>query len=134
MAVTDMPLLGMLRTKMQWHQARQKLLAENVANADMPGFRPRDLAQPSFDRSTGLAASTGSAMTLTSVGHIAASGDTGVGADPRRVTEFEIRPSGNGVNLEDEMMKVAENQQDYQLATMLYGKGLSLLKMAVRRG
>ncbi|TXM83122.1 flagellar basal body rod protein FlgB, partial [Methylobacterium sp. WL122] len=55
MAVTDMPLLGMLRTKMQWHQARQKLLAENVANADMPGFRPRDLAQPSFDRATGLA-------------------------------------------------------------------------------
>ena len=131
MAVTDMPLLGMLRTKMQWHQARQKLLAENVANADMPGFRPRDLAQPSFDRSTGLAASTGSAMTLTSVGHIAASGDTGVGADPRRVTEFEIRPSGNGVNLEDEMMKAGDNQSDYQLAASLYQHSLTTLKIAI---
>lgn len=131
MAVTDMPLLGMLRTKMQWHQARQKLLAENVANADMPGFRPRDLAQPSFDRSTGLAASTGSAMTLTSVGHIAGSGDTGVGADSRRVTEFEIRPSGNGVNLEDEMMKSGDNQSDYQLAASMYQKSLDVLKIAI---
>ncbi|GJD45274.1 hypothetical protein AFCDBAGC_3145 [Methylobacterium cerastii] len=131
MAVTDMPLLGMLRTKMQWHQARQKLLAENVANADMPGFRPRDLAQPSFDRATGLAASTGSGMTLTNAGHIAASGDAGVGADPRRVTEFEIRPSGNGVNLEDEMMKSGDNQSDYQLAASMYQKSLDVLKIAI---
>ncbi len=131
MAVTDMPLLGMLRTKMQWHQARQKLLAENVANADMPGFRPRDLAQPSFDRSTGLAAATGSAMTLTSVGHIAASGDPGIGADPRRATPFEIRPSGNGVNLEDEMMKSGDNQSDYQLAASMYQKSLDVLKIAI---
>ena len=53
MAVTDLPILSMLRTKMQWHQARQKLIAENVANADMPGFKPRDLAQPRFGSATG---------------------------------------------------------------------------------
>jgi flagellar basal-body rod protein FlgB len=131
-AVTDMPLLGMLRTKMQWHQARQKLLAENVANVGVGDVLGQELlAQPSFDRSTGLAASTGSAMTLTSVGHIAASGDTGVGADPRRVTEFEIRPSGNGVNLEDEMMKSGDNQSDYQLAASMYQKSLDVLKIAI---
>lgn len=131
MAVTDMPLLAMLRTKMQWHQARQKLLAENVANADMPGFRPRDLALPSFDRATGTATSTGVGLTLTSAGHIAADGDTGIGAEPRRAKEFEIRPSGNGVNLEDEMMKSGDNQSDYQLAASLYQKSLDALKIAV---
>jgi flagellar basal-body rod protein FlgB len=36
--------------------------------------------------------------------------------------------------LEDEMLKVAETQQDFQLATMLYSKSLGLLKMAVKRG
>ncbi len=48
MSIAGMPLFSTLRTKMQWHQARQKLLAENVANADMPGFKPKDLRTPSF--------------------------------------------------------------------------------------
>ena len=55
MALTDLPILGMLRTRMQWAQARQGLIAENVANADMPGFKPRDLAELRFDRATGSA-------------------------------------------------------------------------------
>ena len=44
---------------------------------------------------------------------------------------FETRPSGNAVNLEDEMLKVASNQSDYQLASSLYQKSLSMLKTAV---
>lgn len=135
MAVTDLPILGMLRTRMQWHQARQKLISENVANADMPGFRPRDLTAPSFDKATGAAGGTGGTggsvpLTLTSAGHIAPSGGDGA-SDPRRVKGFEIRPSGNGVNLEEEMMKAGDNQADYQLAASLYQKSLDALKIAV---
>ena len=36
MAITDIPIFSMLRTRMQWHQERQRVLAENVANADTP--------------------------------------------------------------------------------------------------
>ena len=43
MAVTDLPLVAMLKTRLHWHQTRQKLLAENVANADTPGFKPKEL-------------------------------------------------------------------------------------------
>ena len=50
MAISDIPLFSMLRTRMQWHQERQRILAENVANADTPQFQPRDLAPPQFDR------------------------------------------------------------------------------------
>lgn len=46
MTVANLPLLAMLKTRMHWHQTRQKLLAENVANADTPGFRPNDLREP----------------------------------------------------------------------------------------
>ena len=53
------------------------------------------------------------------------------GADPRRVKGFEIRPSGNGVNLEEEMMKAGDNQSDYQLAASLYQKSLTTLKIAI---
>ncbi|KQP58772.1 flagellar biosynthesis protein FlgB [Methylobacterium sp. Leaf399] len=137
MSVTDLPIFGMLRTRMQWHQTRQKLLAENVANADMPGFRPRDLAAPDLGRpGAGLAqpvgALTGSAgLAQTSPAHIAIGGPEGPGADPRRFKGFEIRPSGNGVNLEEEMMKAGDNQADYQLAATLYQKSMETLKIAI---
>ena len=39
MPISDIPIFSMLRTRMQWHQERQKVLAENVANADTPNFR-----------------------------------------------------------------------------------------------
>ena len=134
-SLVDLPLLGMLRNRMQWHQARQGLLAENVANADMPGFRPRDLAQPGAGAAAGLAAPAaasvgGDGLARTDVHHIglAASGSE---ADPRRFKGFEVRPSGNGVNLEEEMMKAGDNQSDYQLAASLYQHSLTTLKIAI---
>lgn len=137
MSVTDLPILGMLRTRMQWHQTRQKLLAENVANADLPGFKPRDLASPDLGRSGGglaqpTGATAGAGLAVTNASHIGPSGGPeGPGADPRRVKGFEIRPSGNGVNLEEEMMKAGENQADYQMAASLYQKSLETLKIAI---
>jgi flagellar basal-body rod protein FlgB len=135
MPVSGIPLFSMLRTKMHWHQERQRLLAENVANADTPRFRPRDLAPIKFDNRTAGAGATspGAAVTLarTDPGHL---GPTGGGApqfQPDRKGAFEVRPAGNAVTLEDEMMKVASNQMEYQAATTLYGRSLGLLKTAI---
>ena len=49
MAINDLPILSALRTKMQWHQERQRVLAENISNANTPNFRPSDLVEPKFD-------------------------------------------------------------------------------------
>ena len=43
MSINDLPMLSALRTRMQWHQERQRVLSENVANSDTPNFKPRDL-------------------------------------------------------------------------------------------
>jgi flagellar basal-body rod protein FlgB len=131
MAVADLPLVSMLKTRLHWHQTRQKLLAENVANADTPGFQPKDLRAPSFSAS-GSAASAGVAVERTSAAHLALAaarpGENAYGAKP-----FEVTPSGNAVNLEDEMLKVSQNQSDYQLAASLYAKSLQMLRTAVGR-
>src|SRR5580765_1332758 len=50
MPISDLPIFSMLRTRMNWHQERQRLLAENVANAYTPGYRPRDLRPLDFGR------------------------------------------------------------------------------------
>jgi flagellar basal-body rod protein FlgB len=130
MPISDMPIFSMLRTKMHWHQERQRLLSENVANADSPKFMPRDLTPPKFDapRQQEIAAPT---LARTSPSHLAgaAGGSSQFRLDRRQ--DFESRPSGNAVSLEDEMLKVASNAMDYQAATALYTRGLGLIKSAL---
>ncbi len=135
MSISDLPVLSALRTKMQWHQERQRVLAENISNSDTPNFKPRDLAEPKFDRS-GVNASgpMGSmAMMRTSAGHIAPSG-SGQSFAENRKAGFQTRPAGNAVNLEDEMLKVSANQMDYAAVTSLYSRSLHLLKTAIGKG
>src|SRR4051794_29961273 len=132
MSINDLPVLSALRTRMQWHQARQRVLAENISNSDTPNFKPRDLIEPKFDRpGAGAAAPMGSlAMLRTSASHIAPSGGPG-GFTENAKAGYETRPAGNAVNLEDEMLKVSANQMDYAAATSLYSRSLGLLKTAI---
>ena len=135
MSINDLPALSMLRTKMQWHQERQHVLAENVSNSNTPNFKPRDLVEPKFDQSgAGAAGGAGSlAMLRTTQGHIASSGAE-PSFDQNRRVGFQTRPAGNAVSLEEEMLKVSANQMDYAAATSLYTKSLHLLKMAIGKG
>lgn len=129
MAISDIPGLSALRASMQWHQQRQRVLAENVANADTPNYQARDLVRPTAERLVaGL--KPGLSMTRTNVAHIApAGGDPAFGFDGKG--GLETRPTGNAVSLDDEMLKVAQNQMDYQAATSLYTRSLDLLKTAI---
>ena len=133
MALTDIPILSMLRTRLQWSQERQRVLAENVANADTPNFRARDLAPPKFEAPVHAAPATVSRVSLlrTETGHIAGAMTGGSGFQSQSAGNYEVSPTGNAVNLEDEMMKVAANQMDYQAVTALYARSLSLFKTAL---
>ena len=104
MGLMDMPVFSALTDKMRWHQARQGLLAENVANAETPGYRGRDLAQYDLaDRAGGF--SSASITTLaTQPMHFSVSSSEGGAFGAQRMANFEITPEGNGVSLEDEMM------------------------------
>ncbi|MEH2509942.1 flagellar basal-body rod protein FlgB [Nitrobacteraceae bacterium AZCC 1564] len=134
MPITDLPMLSALRTKMQWHQERQRVLAENVSHSDSPGFKPRDLVEPKFD---GLGNPLGGhmaslAMTRTSANHIQASG-VSENFDSSNRGGYATRPAGNAVNLEDEMLKASANQMDYAAVTSLYSRSLGLIKTAIGR-
>ena len=129
MPISDLPIFSMLRTRMNWHQERQRLLAENVANADTPGYRPRDLTPPDFGRQVQQAGGQ-LHLALTSPAHL--SGIGGASSFPtERPAKYDVRPAGNAVNLEDEMMKVAANQMDHQAAISLYSRSMGLLKTAI---
>jgi flagellar basal-body rod protein FlgB len=129
MPISNISIFSALRTKMQWHQERQRLLAENVANVDTPGFKPRDLSPPKLDQAQPAGAAL--ALARTSTAHLASSSAGAAQFQLDRHGQFEVRPTGNGVNLEDEMLKVASNAMDYQAATALYTRGLGLIKTAL---
>jgi flagellar basal-body rod protein FlgB len=133
MGISDLPIFSALKSKMSWHQTRQKLLAENVANAETPGYGGRDLAQYNFEAMVSRSSVKSVSTMTTHAGHIRIgnSGNSGFGA--RDMNSFEITPEGNGVVLEDEMMKVAANQMDYQAATSLYTRSLQLIRTALGR-
>lgn len=131
MGLLDMTVFTALTDKMRWHQARQGLLAENVANAETPGFTGRDLAQYDFADRLGMASTAMVTTSATQPMHFSVSSSEGSAFGAQRMANFEITPEGNGVSLEDEMMKVTTNMMDYQAATSLYQKSIKILRTAL---
>jgi len=130
MPISDIPIFQMLRTKMQWHQERQALLAENVANADTPKFQPRDLKP--LDFGVDAQAGTGGAtlkLAATDPSHIAGFADSST--FQIQTHKNDVRPAGNAMNLEEGMMKTAQNQTDYQAAISLYSRSMGLIRTAI---
>lgn len=140
--IHDLPTFAALKERMRFLQTRQKLLAENVANADTPGYRPKDIKQLGIDpASRGSDAARRLASTaagnfavpvaVTDQRHIAIGSASGAG--DARGASYETRPSGNAVELESEMLKVSQNQIDFQTAANIYQRGLATLKIALGR-
>lgn len=131
--IGNLQIFTLLKTRMQWHQARQGVLAENIANANTPSYVAKELAAPDFKsilaQQKARSFSAG-ALRQTSSMHIQAtqSGDSADFATEQ--ADWEVTPSGNSVVLEEQMMKLAENQLDYQTITALYTKSIKLMKMA----
>ena len=66
---------------------------------------------------------------LTSPAHL--SSPASVGSFGTAKPLYDVKPAGNAVNLEDQMIKVANNQMDYQAATSLYSRSMGLFKVAI---
>lgn len=139
MEINDLPFFKLVGRRMDWLVARQKVLAQNVANADTPNYRTRDLKPMAFDDLLRVARNDGIASlspTRTNVAHLGAAGARG-GA-PQEVVEppdnADFSLSGNTVDMEDQLMKVAQTDMDYQVATNLYRKYLGLFRTALGRG
>ena len=109
---------------------RQALIAENVANADTPGYRARDIA--SFRDS--YSAEPALALRATRPGHL----PPGESRAPAwRPFEAErpgaLSPNGNSVSLETELMMAAEAQDEQQRALAIYRSALNVLRTSLGR-
>lgn len=134
MSLNNIGVLKALQTSMTWLSARQQVLADNVANASMPGYKAKDLEALNFDII--LERTTNGRMPQRQQG-VQRQG-TSSGFDRSAVTfdtiikaDSETSPDGNSVVLEEQMLKINETQSQYQAATSLYKKSLNMLRIAI---
>ena len=134
MGVSDIPLLSQIKGRLTWLDERQRVVAQNVANADTPGYVARDLRAPS-DFAAALREGGGLRMVQTSAGHMPVGGPNG--APVARFTsqatpDSETTLDGNSVVVEEQMLKMAESGMAYDAAIGLYQKSMSMITLAAK--
>ena len=125
MDLTRTSTVALAERRIAWLEERQRVLAQNIANADTPGFRPRDIGR--FQHSLANAF----AMTQTAARHLPGSGSTLRPREDRGATDRA--PNGNAVSLDREAMKVADTDTAHALATGLYRRWVGLFRTALGR-
>jgi flagellar basal-body rod protein FlgB len=131
MEIADIPLFSMLRGRLGYLSERQKLIAQNVANADTPGYQPSDLKAFSFQAHVQAAGVT-QPMAVTQAGHMQPKGHAAPGMKAVKTKDSETTLDGNSVVLEEEMMKMSDARMSYDAAIGFYQKSLNLLRLAAR--
>ncbi len=136
MTTQDIALFKAIAAKMKYLDQRQRVLSQNVANADTPGYRPSDMKEMDFggllDKISGDRSSVRPVQTNPM--HMTPGGDVRDPKNRNQKVMYEIAPSGNSVNLEEQMVKEAQTSMDYNLMTTLYQKNAAMLRTAIGRG
>jgi flagellar basal-body rod protein FlgB len=119
----DIGLFRLAERRLAWVDKRQDLLAQNVANANTPGFTPYDL--PKFSSILMQASLTvTSPMHIEAVGHVAAA---------TLAARSGRAPGGNSVSIEDELGKVADTASIQQLVLNLTHSYMGMFRTAIGR-
>ena len=133
MELSKFTLFEVVKKRLAWIGQRQEILAQNIANADTPKYRARDIEPFKFKDLVRGKSSIGLNMSTTMGSHIL--GRRSPVRDFKEVTDrrpFETNPIGNSVVLEEQMSKLSENGISHRLTTQLYKKHLNLFRMALR--
>lgn len=127
-AVRPLDPMALAERRLHWLDRRQSVLAQNVANADTPGFRPRDLTP--FQRE--LEGQRRTALARTQPGHGAGSALAAVNARVERHAA-EVAPDGNAVSLDREAMRIAETDTAHQLAMAVHRSFMGMFRLTLGR-
>ena len=132
MNLSTLNVFRVATVKMGWLSERQGVLAQNIANADTPDYRAKDLKAPSFSK-TMSNDNHNVKMVQTAKGHMIGLENT---MNSRLIKErdkdvYEVSPNDNAVIMEEQLIKISESSMNFKLASSIYSKNLSMFKMAL---
>lgn len=117
-------LFALVEHRLGWIERRQAVLAQNVANANTPGYIARDIEPFAASMSK-----VNAGLYQTNVSHLAS---TLLTSKPDwRTHPSERSPDGNAVSLNEELTKIADTESAQALVTNLYRKYIGLFRTAI---
>jgi len=128
MAINFDTALGIEPKALAFREKRGEILAANLANADTPNFKARDV---DFKSVLKQSMTSGVAMERTHAGHIAPQQQV-VGANVMYRNPYQVSLDGNTVEAHVEQAKYAENAVQYQASLQFISNEFSGLMTAVR--
>lgn len=138
MDITNLPMFGMIKERMSWVGQRQKVIAQNIANADTPNYGAREIKDFDFQRTLRESAfkstsGKGISMRVTHPMHLSGGGTAGGNLDSIATKKpYETAPDGNSVILEEQMVKMNEAAVQHSTMVGLYRKHLGMIKLVMR--
>lgn len=137
MTTQNIGLFDAMNAKMGYLNQRQRVISQNVANADTPGYRPQDLTPVDFGRvlkKTLHERQEKVYIEKTDIKHLTGAGDVDNPKERKSRETYEVAPVGNAVIMEEQLIKAGKNMMDYNLMTSLYQKNIGMLKTSIGRG
>ncbi len=130
MLYSNLSVLSLASRHFDYVGQRQKLLSQNIANANTPSFRPTDFKD--FINYSGLPRKNKLMQTGSHSAHITHQNIRDPKEKAQR-TPYEISPDGNEVQLEEQLVKLAANSTAHRLTTNLFNKHVAMLRTAIGR-
>jgi flagellar basal-body rod protein FlgB len=125
--MNDLAILRLADGLARHSAMRHRLVAENVANADTPGYKARDVVP--FDQLVG----TDFAARATRPGHVTGGRAREVEAIHDSAFGAES-PNGNDVSITDQIARATQTMGNHDKAVSVYKKTLDILRMGLRSG
>jgi len=120
-------------TALKLRSARQEILASNIANADTPGYKARDVNFSSAFQTALAKGGSNTAMATTSSKHLQSSNSPSVfGTHLMYRGESQSSIDGNTVNMDKEMAEFADNALRYQAALTFMQKRIETMRTAIQ--
>jgi flagellar basal-body rod protein FlgB len=132
MDLSKQTLFKMITERMSYLGQRQKVLAQNVANANTPGYQARDLKPLNFKDQIHHEM-TRVTPVMTQANHLPPVTPQEPFEIQKQKRPYETALDKNGVVLEEQAQKIAATQVDYQAATSLYKKYVGMFKLVMSR-
>jgi len=120
-------LFDLTSRQAQWLAARQTTISGNVANANTPGYRARDV-EPFAD----VLDKTKLTMAATNGGHIGFEPSRAEAAKVKKSENWDTVYSKNSVSLEQELIKAGEVNRQHSLNTSIVKSFHRMLLSSVR--
>lgn len=135
MDIKNIALFQAMGAKMNYLSTRQGVLAQNIANADTPEYRARDLTEVDFGAILqDVSGSKKMRLDRTAPGHMVPGGSLDSAQNRKSRVTYEVAPADNSVIIEEQMVKASQTTMDYNLMTNLMRKNVGMIQTALGQG